>query len=63
MIYINLKDPIKANSFALAELAIKICEENNRDDGDRITDEMLSGDRENVITVFKKYFSNYVVLN
>ena len=62
MIYINLKDPIKANSFALSGLAKKICEENESDTGDLIVEEMLSGDRDNVIRVFKKYFSDVVKL-
>ena len=62
MIYINLNDPSKANSFALAGLAKKICEENEMDTGDIIVEEMLSGDRENVISVFKKYFSDVVRL-
>ena len=57
---IDLNGPA-GNAFFLLSRATDFAEQLGLD-GDAITDEMIEGDYENLISVFTKYFGDYVTL-
>jgi len=57
---IDLNGPA-GNAFFLLSRANDFAEQLGLD-GDAITDEMIEGDYENLISVFTKYFGDYVTL-
>ena len=59
-IVIDLTGP-EGNAFSLMARATSFAKQLGFDDG-QIIDEMKSGDYENLISVFDKYFGDYVIL-
>lgn len=49
------------NAFNLLAIAMKLSRQLNMD-GKKITDEMMSGDYENLVKVFDKHFGDFVIL-
>jgi hypothetical protein len=60
MITIDLSGP-DGNAFALMGNAKRFARQLGLD-GNKIINEMKSGDYENLLSVFDKYFSDYVIL-
>ena len=59
-IVIDLTGP-EGNAFALMARATSIAKQLGFD-GDSIVEEMTTGDYENLVSVFDKYFGDYVIL-
>ena len=59
-IVIDITGP-EGNAFSLMARATSFAKQLGFDDG-QIIEEMKSGDYENLISVFDKYFGNYVIL-
>ncbi|MEY4571508.1 MAG: hypothetical protein RLZ10_719 [Bacteroidota bacterium] len=51
----------EGNAFNLLAVAMKLSRQLGLD-GKKITDEMMSGDYENLVKVFDKHFGNFVIL-
>jgi hypothetical protein len=57
---IDLTGP-DGNAFVLISYAIRFAKELSLD-GKQIREEMMAGDYENLVSVFDKYFGDYVIL-
>lgn len=57
---IDLSGP-EGNAFSLLGIASKYAKQLGLD-GDKIREEMMSGDYENLVEIFDKYFGEYVIL-